>query len=503
MKNILARIFHRKTEKTRYDLAPNPVRARYDSAQTTPENAAHWGMATAWDADREANPQVRQIIRNRARYEAANSSWLGGMVRCLANDVIGTGPHLQILTESEDINNRIEADFTRWSRRIRLAKKLRTARKARARDGEAFLLLIQNPALRDPVKLDVMPIEADRVCNPLYTLDSDHNIDGVIVDDCGNPIAYEILKYHPGGQYAVLAGYEHITVPARYVIHLYDADRPEQHRGISELAAALPDCATLRRYTRAMVKKMETSANISGVIESSAGIDDGDDEDSDDVAAFQPFALPKDAFVALPKAWTLKSHNVQNPIESQTNFADQIKSDSGRTLQLPRNVALGNSSSYNYASGRLDYQEYEKALAVEHDDLALDALDPILEQWLAEYLLLPENYVQSLVVSATSVPHTWYWDGREHVDPAKEASAATTDLANGTTTLAVLAAKRGRDWRTVIDQRLDEEAYIMQGRQKRGLPLNESAPTPSNQNQDPEPDRDQEEENNADQDHSR
>ena len=40
----------------------------------------------------------------------------------------------------------------------------------------------------------------------------------------------------------------------------------------------------------------------------------------------------------------------------------------------------------------------------------------------------------------------WFWNGHEHVDPAKEANAQATRLKNHTTTLAVEYARQGRDW---------------------------------------------------------
>ena len=39
----------------------------------------------------------------------------------------------------------------------------------------------------------------------------------------------------------------------------------------------------------------------------------------------------------------------------------------------------------------------------------------------------------------------WFWDGHEHVDPSKEATAQEKRLANNTTTLAAEYAKQGKD----------------------------------------------------------
>jgi len=52
--------------------------------------------------------------------------------------------------------------------------------------------------------------------------------------------------------------------------------------------------------------------------------------------------------------------------------------------------------------------------------------------------------------------HQWFWDGQEHVDPAKEANAQATRLGNHTTTLAYEYARQGRDWENALRQRAKE-----------------------------------------------
>ena len=139
-----------------------PVRARFDAAQTTRDNSKHWAYADQLSADLEASPEVRRTLRMRSRYEVANNSYARGLVQMLANDTVGTGPRLQMLTSDEDFNDEVERAFMKWAEVVRLAPKLRTMRMARCQDGEAFAVLTTNPKVRSPVKLDLMLIEADK-----------------------------------------------------------------------------------------------------------------------------------------------------------------------------------------------------------------------------------------------------------------------------------------------------------------------------------------------------
>ena len=121
------------------------VRARFDSAATNEDNRRHWANADALSADSAANADVRRTLRNRSRYEVANNSYARGIVLTLANDTIGTGPRLQMLTDADGLNRDVERQFDLWAQEVGLAEKLRTMRMARAQDGEAFAILVNNP----------------------------------------------------------------------------------------------------------------------------------------------------------------------------------------------------------------------------------------------------------------------------------------------------------------------------------------------------------------------
>jgi hypothetical protein len=164
LKNIRGHDSHTRTLRTLH--APVRVRGRYDAAATTDENRRHWANADLLSADAAANPRVRSILRSRARYEVANNSYARGIVSTLANDCIGTGPRLQMLTDDNGANRIVEQEFMRWGDSVGLAEKLRTMRMARSESGEVFVMLVANPRVDSPVKMDLRLIEADQVTTP-------------------------------------------------------------------------------------------------------------------------------------------------------------------------------------------------------------------------------------------------------------------------------------------------------------------------------------------------
>jgi len=428
------------------------IRARYDAAATTDANRKHWANADGLSADAAASPEIRRILRNRARYESANNSYAAGIVATLANDVVGTGPRLQVLTDDAQANNEIERAFNAWARSINLADRLRTMRMARAHSGECFAKLVSNPAVPGPVKLDLALVEADRVTGPAWGTLAPDEVDGIVYDAAGNPVAYRVLKEHPGDRSLNL---EQETLPASKVVHYFMPSRPEQSRGIPDLVPALPLFAQLRRYTIAVLSAAETAANFAGTVETDAPANG----EADPVEPMDTIELEANSLLTLPAGWKMSQVKPEQPATTYGEFKREILNEIARCLNMPFNVAAGNSSGYNYASGRLDHQTYFKAIRIDQAHMARTVLDRVLAEWFDE-AKLTESLVPTRVRVLEALPHQWFWDGTEHVDPAKEASAQATRLANHTTTLASEFARQGKDWEAELRQRARELALM-------------------------------------------
>ncbi|QKK08467.1 MAG: phage portal protein [Planctomycetota bacterium] len=459
---VLSRLLPSRRSKPAEAVRPRTVvpvvRAKFDSAQTTPDNRRHWANADGLAPNAAVNPEVRRILRNRARYEVANNSYAKGIVLTLANDCVGTGPRLQMLTGSADANRRIEDAFDAWSQAVDLAAKLRTMRMARAESGEAFAVLTSNPGVDSPVTLDLKLIEPDQVTSPRMRVPRPGEVDGVVFDAAGNPVAYQVLKRHPGDSmfWRDNDPLAFDLVPAASVIHFFRPDRPGQWRGIPDITPALPLFAQLRRYTLAVIAAAETAADFAAVLYTEAPA-------HGEAEALEPMdmvELEKRLATVLPSGWKLGQIHAEQPATTYAEFKKEILNEIARCLNMPFNVAAGNSSGYNYASGRLDHQTYFKSIRVEQHHLRVAVLDRILRAWLDEAVLVEGLLPQPMREIGADTTHTWFWDGVEHVDPAKEASAQATRLANHTTTLAAEYARQGRDWEEELRQRAKETALM-------------------------------------------
>lgn len=427
------------------------VKLRYDAASNNSENAKHWAAADYLSADAEANPDVRRKLRIRSRYEVANNSYARGIVLTLANDTIGTGPRIQLLSSDDEINSQIENAFMSWASRIDLAGKLRTIRMSRCQDGEVFILLAENPLYdADDVQLDLQIIEADRIADPQWLSEQNNNIDGIELDPYGNPRRYRLLKFHPGSDEVGSNQFDYEYVSAKNMIHFYRVDRPGQHRGIPEITSALPLFAQLRRFTLAVLSAAEAAADFAGILYTDAPAGDAAEVDPMDY-----IELRRNMLVTMPDGWKMAQLDPKQPCSTYSEFKAEILNEIARCLNMPYNIAAGNSSGYNYASGRLDHQTYFKSLRVERSAIETKILTPVFEAWLKEYALIHG-------IKTNNIKYSWFWDGFEHVDPGKEANATDIKLKNGTTTYAAEYAKQGRDWEAEFEQAAKERQKMVE-----------------------------------------
>jgi len=434
------------------------VRARFDAAVST-DDARHWANADALSINASLTPEVRRAIRNRARYERANNAYIHGICVTKSNDLIGTGPRWLPDTGNVEADRLLARRWFDWSWRVKLADKLRTAVEAKIVDGEAFARLVTNPRL-DPFgpQLDLRLVEADQVAKPAWQYDDAYSPDGSIVDGvefdaAGNVVTYYILRAHPGSNYLGDA-WTADRVPAEEVLHWFRAIRPGQHRGLSELTACLRLGGDMRRYTAAVVRAAEIAADMAAFVHSNSPA-----ATVDEVEPFSAIDIEKGTLTTLPEGWDVSQLKAEQPTNTHDAFTRTLLREIGRGLNLPFHLTAFDASSYNYSSARLDCQLHQQNVRVERDELERAWLDPLLEEWLDEAAFI-QGYIPAGLPPIAEWNWSWVWDGREHVDPVKEATAVEIALATNTTTLADEFARKGQQWDVQLRQRAAEKALM-------------------------------------------
>lgn len=470
MLGLLGNLFKRKATPPPLPVghaAGRKIQARYDSEFSNDENIPLWQLTDFLSAKAANSYSTRRTLKIRSRYEAANNSYFRGIIDSMANDLIGTGPRLKVTTQDENLNGRIHAAWKKWAKKIQLADKLRLMAKAKIQDGEAFALLVNNNNLKatvggkltqteDTVQLDVIPVESDQCTTPDLGFIDYFWVDGIVLDTLGNPIEYHFLRHHPGDLFVPqLNPMVYDRWRASSVCHWLRKDRPGQVRGVPEITPALELFAQLRRFTKATLAAAETAADFAALLETPAPADGT----TVDPEPFETIPLERAMMTTLPSGTKMNQLRAEHPATTYEMFVRVLLREIARCLCVPLNIALGDSSDYNYASGRLDHLGYHRKQKIDRsgcDDMALTKIFPA---WTEELVMLPGSPIPE-GMALDEITYRWHWDSAESIDPIKDAKADEVRLASNTITLDSLCAEQGEQWEDVIRQRGKEYALM-------------------------------------------
>lgn len=445
--SAIGRLFGRSAPRRGAYFGRRTVRAKYDAAQNGEEFRRHWSNADTLSADAANSPEVRLRLRTRARYEVANNPFGRGLADTLANCVVGIGPKLQVSLASRDARNTIERAFADWSARVDLAGALRLARKVLVHDGESFFVLSTgsvDDVARD-VSLRFHVIEADRVATPDLYFPRANAIDGIVFDSLGAPAAYHILKRHPGDlHHPSVSPLDYDTVQATNVIHYFRADRAGQHRGIPEFTPALPLFALHRRYVMATLRAAELVADYAVMIETPLS-PEANVEAADDLPAIE---VDRGMVTPLPEGYKASQLKAEHPATTYDMFERRIIGMIARTVGVPLNIALGDSSNSNFSSGRLDHLMLWRAVEIDRQEMERQICDRLFSAWFQEAVRIDGFLPAELRTLGVTVPHEWMWPAIGSHDEVKEDSAREIRLRSGMTNYQAEYAALGYDWET-------------------------------------------------------
>lgn len=420
---------------------PREIKASYDAARDSAEYANYWANSDCLDADSANSKGVRRKLVARSRYEVANNGYVDGIVQTFANFVVGRGPKLRLLTNNTSFNQAVETVWNQWAKKIQLRRKLWAMAHAKVQDGESFAIIRTNPKIGHKVKLDIVLIETEQCQSPAGTFGEKGRIDGIYFDDFGNPEFYEVLRYHPGGSWFPARGEETELVPAKYMLHWFMLRRPGQHRGVPELRSTLNVGANGRRYREATVSAAESAAELGAALIHTDMPAEGSTT-ADPAAPFSSFPLQRRMVTALPMGWDATQMKAEQPTSTYTDFNESLIAESARPKNMPKNIAMCDSSKYNYASGRLDHQTFFLGCDNERedgDDLVLEKLFPVF--WEEAVLAYGWN------ADPTDPPdHEFGWPKYPTADRVSESTANDIDLKNGTKSPSQVRSENGEDY---------------------------------------------------------
>ena len=476
-------------------------------------------LATKGSADADLLPDLA-VLRDRSRDLTRNAPLASGAVATVVTNVVGTGLEPQSMIDrdllglddaaADDWQRAAEREWWLWAsspdcdvtRTQDFCALQDLVFRAVLESGDVFVVKRYVEREGGVYGLAVQVIEADRVSNPDYRIDGDTLPNGrvvsggVEVDKAGAPVAYHILRSHPGD---VTLGNEvkWDRVPAystqtgeRLVFHLFRRLRPGQSRGVPYLAAVIEPFKQLSRYTDAELMAAVVASMFTVFVRTETG---------EGLAAAQPTAetgsLPSDEDYRLASGAILdlqpgEDVTIANPMRPNAGFDPFILAlcrQIGVALDLPFEILVKHFQS-SYSAARAAMLEAWKFFRCRRDWLAYSFCQPFYEALLTEAVatnrLAANGYFADPLIRRAYLEARWIGPPAGQIDPEAEIKAAELRIGLGVSTGAqVTAEMTGGDIESNIKQlgkekRLRDEAGLDQVPAMQPSSPNSPTPTP-------------------------
>lgn len=399
-------------------------------------------------------------LRSRSRDLCRNAPLALGAINTATTSVVGTGLKLQSRID-RDFLGMSEAESDAWQtnteREFRLWCESKECDAARTLDfysmqslvfrsalesGDCFALLPIIERKGSPYGTKVQLIEADRVTNKDNARDTNTIAGGVQMDTNGAPVAYHVLKSHPGG---FNPKKEWITVAAfggktnrRNIVHLFDPRRPGQTRGVPYLAPVIEPLKQLDRYTEAEIM----AAVISGmftVFVKTEGDGVAPFAGGNGVATDDDYKMSNGAILDLAPGQDVSFADPKRPNTAFDPFVMAVLRQIGVALELPFEVLIKHFTA-SYSAARAALLEAWRFFYGRRAWLSRNFCQPIYETWMEEAILLGRidapGFFDDHAIRKAYLGSEWIGDTAGQIDPVKEVEAAAKRLELGLSTIA-------------------------------------------------------------------
>ncbi len=478
-------------------------RQRYQAA-TLGNLTASW-TTTPLTSDQEVFRNWRTLVaRSREQYQ--NNEFARKFISMCKNHIVGPkGFTMQARTKNRQggldarANTQIESAWCDWGRvgNCDVTGKLswidiqNLLVAGMAIDGESLARIHRGAAygpygiqlqILDPVLLDIEFNRDERNGNFIRF--------GIEFNGFGRPVAYHLNTFlntsASDSGYAVALKRD--RVPADQIIHLFDAERAGQKRGIPWLATSMFSMQMLNAFEEAAVINARMGASKMGFYENAHNEEfEGDDVDDDGavVDEIEPGVMQQ-----VGAGFKMHSFDTRFPDTQMGPFSKVIKQRMASGALCSYNSMANDLEGVNFSSMRHGALEERENWMRWQEMVRGSGCDPIYRAWIAVQVELMRTVVHDGPVfpkfsDVLFQPRRWAW-----VDPKSESVANANAVEMGSKTVSSIIRESGGDPDEVFDERAEE----LKKMRDRGIPIKDpNAAKQVNENEQDEPeDEDQE-----------
>lgn len=440
-------------------------------------------------------------LRQRGRILYMSQPIATSAIKTNRTNVVGVGlkPNPKINREflgigskaAEEWQNRVKMEFALWANKKNTCDATgmnnfysiqQLALVSWLMSGDVFALRKERESTRDaPYKLRIHLIEADRCSTPERMAGFSLNMtegktkegnkihDGVEVGKDGFVEAYYFRNTHP---YEMTAEETDWTRVKAYgdktglpnVIHIMNAERPEQYRGVTYLAQIIEPLLQMRRYTESTLLAAVVQSFFTAFITTEANTDmtgnpvGGMDREDNQEERYDPseYEMGAGNVIVLNRGEGVTFAEPKHPAAGFDTFVDVICTQIGAALEIPKDLMMKEFNA-SYSASRAALLEAWKCFKEYRTWFVDDFCDPVYELWLSEAVATgrisaPGFFTDPLIKKAW-LGCEWIGPSQGQLDPVKEVTSEILAVQHGFTTHEDAAMRlNGGDWNNNMDQ---------------------------------------------------
>ncbi|MCM1058325.1 MAG: phage portal protein [Firmicutes bacterium] len=424
----------------------------------------------------------RKLLRERSRDLAMNSPIAAAAVNCTRTSCVGTGlvPKPKIdyeflgmsMEEAVKLQQTIKKEFAVWAESTlcdvcdlnTFYELQQIAFNDWLKNGEEFALLTYGEGLAYmPYQLRIKLISADRVSTP-DSADGDYDgfdrkakngnaiMNGVEIDQDGKVTAYYVCSSFPGEYSGGTAKWTRVEKRGKKtgnpnILHIFNADRAEQYRGVPFLAPVITAIKQLSRYTEAEITaalvnslftlfiSTETGNDFNGF----GGMDEGGGADTYRGPELKDDEMEVGTGVInfLKTGEKVEAVESKHPNKNYDEFVSAFTAMIGAALEISPEVLMKKFSN-NFSASKGALNETWRSFSMRRKWFVDDFCQTVYELWFAEAvskgrIAAPGFFTDPLVKKAYTNA-TWTGPSQGCLNPVQEVGAAVTRIKEGLST---------------------------------------------------------------------
>lgn len=323
----------------------------------------------------------------------------------------------------------------------------------------------EKPTPNMPYGLRLQLIESDRLCTPNIGVSvgnspyiaygkNDKNgneiYSGIELNEEGKTIAYWICNQYPNaqsvGEYRPLKWHRIEKYGAKTglpnVLHMFDAERAEQRRGVPVLAPVIETLKQLSRYTEAELMAAVISGMYTVFIKTDSPTDMPFGEAMpDDYESVEhndnEYELGNGAINVLGTNESIQIADPKRPSTSFNAFINALCKQIGSALEIPHELLLKEFNA-SYSASRAALLEAWKMFRMRRENLVRAFCQPVYEMFLTEAVasgrIKAKGFFLDPIIRKAWCGADWNGPAPGMIDPVKEVNAARMRVENGFST---------------------------------------------------------------------